>query len=101
MTMIYDYQVAFYGSTNGFHGDRARIFLYGPDRAPAGAIHFRAAGEPLADERDIRGVPVIDMPETMIASVIDLLRNEKPVFFPRDQARSLRTGREPVGEGEG
>lgn len=100
MSMIYDYQVAFYGGAAGFNGDRARVFLYGPDSQPAGSIRFRVAGHAIAEERVVHGLPAIEMPETMIPCVVDLLRNEKPVFFPKDRVRSLRTGREPVGEGE-
>lgn len=42
-------------------------------------------------------------PMSMYANVIDILRNEKPIFFRYNIALNqgfLRTGKEPVGEGE-
>ncbi len=47
-----------------------------------------------------QGQPVMgwyDPPE--FQAVIDLLRNEKPVYYDREQ-QVLHTGQEPVGEGE-
>ena len=40
----------------------------------------------------------------MYAHVIDLLRNEKPIYFSFSDVSKLgfiRTGKEPVGEGDG
>lgn len=100
MPMVYDYEVAIYGGPEGLDGDRARIFLHAPDGQQTGTIHFRVPGAPLRPEREGRTVSHIDLPEAMIATITDLLRNEKPIFFPKTMVRSLRTGKEPVGEGE-
>ena len=40
---------------------------------------------------------------SMYGHVIDLLRNEKPIYFSYSETSNLgflRTGKEPVGEGE-
>ena len=42
-------------------------------------------------------------PMSMYANVIDLLRNEKPIYFSYSEKSKLgyiRTGKEPIGEGE-
>jgi len=42
-------------------------------------------------------------PMSMYANVIDILRNEKPVYFSFSEKTNLgyiRTGKEPIGEGE-
>lgn len=41
------------------------------------------------------------LPSTMFQSVLDILRNEKPVYIYFAQGRGfLSTSQEPVGEGE-
>ncbi|WKK64550.1 hypothetical protein [Lutimonas zeaxanthinifaciens] len=42
-------------------------------------------------------------PVSMYANVVDLLRNEKPIYFSYSEKSKLgyiRTGKEPIGEGE-
>ena len=42
-------------------------------------------------------------PMSMFANIIDILRNEKPIFFSYSKNSNMgyfRTGKEPVGEGE-
>ena len=42
-------------------------------------------------------------PMSMYANIIDILRNEKPVYFSYSEKTNLgyiRTGKEPIGEGE-
>jgi len=42
----------------------------------------------------------LDVPESLLAYVADLLRNEKPVYYNRD-TKHLHTGLEETGEEEG
>ncbi len=42
-------------------------------------------------------------PLSMYANILDILRNEKPIFFSYSEKSHLgyiRTGKEPIGEGE-
>ena len=42
-------------------------------------------------------------PLSMYADIIDILRNEKPIYFSfslRSKLGFIRTGKEPIGEGE-
>ena len=54
--------------------------------------------------RDDLGYPLFSAPASSLPSIVDLLRNEKPVHFTCYDYRPLRlfggmgTGREPVGE---
>jgi hypothetical protein len=56
--------------------------------------------------RDDLGYPLISAPAASLPSIIDVLRNEKPVYFTFYDYRPVRlfgaigTAREPVGEAE-
>lgn len=89
-----------------------------PNRLAATLSLFDASGKTLAlwrffldsnqvaanEFRDDLGYPLFSAPATSFPSIVDLLRNEKPVYFTFYDYRPVRlfgglgTGREPVGE---
>ncbi|HTP64606.1 MAG TPA: hypothetical protein VMJ66_04370 [Geobacteraceae bacterium] len=72
-------------------------------------LRFYVPGSPLAPNefRTDLGYPLVSYPATALASIVDVLRNEKPVFFTWYDYMPVRcfgavgTSREPVGEAEG
>lgn len=100
-TEIKNYHVLFYGSPDGYQTNRAQIALYGPDGKTAAFVRFNDPG--MAFENDSQSGSIIRMhlPSAMFQNVLDVLRNEKPVFIYFAQGRGfLSTSKEPVGEGE-
>lgn len=79
------------------------LFLYDGRSNVVGQVFAVPDGEPLppAEQRD--GRVLLYFHRAAVPQVIDLLRNEGPVFLrwnERGEA-ALETGYEPVGEGEG
>lgn len=81
----------------------AAIHLIGEDDHWLGRIAF-------VDEKYPRGIPAdhtgpsgehyMYLPLSQFPNVIDLLRNEKPIYFGFDSRAVLSTLKEPVGVGE-
>lgn len=102
VTEIKDYHVLIYGSPVGYQTNRAQISLYDYSGKTVAYIRFNDPGmnfenDSQAEDGRIR----MHLPSSMFHNVIDLLRNEKPiyVYFARDRG-FLSTSKEPVGEGE-
>jgi hypothetical protein len=96
------YSIRIYGGPDGLSGLRAAIYL---SEGPEGRawIYFHKSGDPVpADLETPTGFIVMRLPEERFDSVVDLLRNEEPLFvsFTSGIAR-LSTGAEQVGEEEG
>jgi hypothetical protein len=93
------------------NGRTAIVNLYGAGGekiVKIAALEFYPPGSPhaITEFKPQLGFPVVSYPSTALASVVDVLRNEKPVYFtwcdvPPDHWGSLGTRREPVGEAEG
>jgi hypothetical protein len=48
-----------------------------------------------------QGINRMDLPSTMFENVLDVLRNEKPIYVYFTQNRGfLSSSKEPIGEGE-
>ncbi len=103
MPEIKQYAVRFHGGPKAQGtGMRAQVHLFGVDNRLIGEIHFMDDGlllpEDVSEPRLIMALPV-----SMLDNVVDLLRNEGPVFIEW-QAKIdnvyLGTSQEPVGEGE-
>ena len=67
-------------------------------------IHHWVGGKTLiqlgVEGGDYHGIPQIELDDLQEARfIIDVLRNEKPVYYNPDSQR-LRSGEEPVGEEE-
>lgn len=103
MADVAKYHVLVYGSPEGYQTNRAQIALYNAANAVVGYVRFNDPG--MVFENDSlagNGVILMHLPSTMFQSVIDLLRNEKPIQLYFAQGRGFfGTGStEPVGEGE-
>lgn len=100
-TEIKNYHVLFYGSPAGYQTNRAQIALYGPDGKTAAFIRFNDPGMLFENDSQSGGIILMYLPSAMFHSVLDVLRNEKPVYIYFAQGRGfLSTSKEPVGEGE-
>jgi hypothetical protein len=100
-TEIREYHILFYGSPEGYQTNRAQIALYGPTGSVAGYIRFNDPGMLFESDSQAGELIFMHLPSAMLQSVIDVLRNEKPVYLYFAQGRGfLSTSKEPVGEGE-
>ena len=71
-------------------------------------LRFYSPGSPLAQNefRTDLGYPLLSYPSTALVSMIDMLRNEKPLYFTWYDYMPVRcfgavgTSREPIGESE-
>lgn len=85
---------------------RTTISLYDTNDCFRGHLHFIPDNVPLPDstESSIKGVKWcrIYMHLSELHSMVDMLRNEKPIYlYYHDGTNAyIRTGKEPVGEGE-
>ena len=110
MTMleIKKYDVAYYaGGTNAAgYPYRAIIGLRNEEDGLIGAAYFHrtSATMPTADTRKATGYISCHYLFEHYEQVLDLLRNEKPVFVEFEvvsgNTANIRTSAEPVGEGE-
>ena len=68
-----------------------------------GRIYFHPDGNELIDPTESGGVITLRYNLCQLPSVIDMLRNEKPVYIYYYSVGNagLKTGKEPVGEEEG
>ncbi len=98
---IKTYHVLFYGSPEGYQTNRAQIALYGPDGKTAAYVRFNDPGMTFENDYEDGGVIRMHLPSAMFASVLDVLRNEKPLYIYFAQGRGfLSTSTEPIGENE-
>ena len=102
VSTVGNYSVLFYGSPSGYQTNRAQIALYGSDtRRPAAYIRFNDPGMYFEPDSESGGVIYMYLPSAMFEGVVDILRNEKPVYMRFAQSRAfLSTSKEPVGEDE-
>lgn len=99
-TEITNYHILVYGSPEGYQTNRAQISLYGPDGKTAAFVRFNDPGMAFENDAD-DGIIRMHLPSAMFENVLDILRNEKPVYIYFAQGRGfLSTSKEPVGEGE-
>ncbi len=102
MPLITGYSQHFTGTSES-HGSRASLSLIYRRREVA-AVFFVPEGETIPNDIETSsGRIIMYMRESLLPNVIDMLRNEKPIFirhFPSIQTTLLRTGKEPTGEEE-
>lgn len=103
MPEVKHYAIRFHGGPEG-SGDhiRAQIHLFDESNRMVGAIDFLEGVDLLPNDRNQDYIRM-SMPISMAHSVIDMLRNEKPIFLEwQDRLKNafLGTSQEPVGEGE-
>ena len=106
---IKNYDVAYYAGGKNVSGYpyRAIIGLRDENNFPLGAAYFHhsPATMPNADSHKATGYISCHYPAEHYPYVLDLLRNEKPVYVEFEahvgNVGNIRTSAEPVGEGEG
>lgn len=102
MSTVTSYHIAFFGGSAGYQGARASIALADGMKG-LGSIRFHDPGMTFPnDTQDPSGFIIMNLPSTMLESVVDMLRNEKPVSITFSLGMAyLSTGEyEPVGEAE-
>jgi hypothetical protein len=90
-------------NTGALTAERATVWLKGVGGDPLGRIQFYDddAHGGAGDFVDRGSHPVLHLPSSRLADVLDMLRNEKPVFVGFFQDRGvLSTEEEPIGEAE-
>ena len=105
---IKKYDVSYYGGGNNTaaHPYRAIIKLRRGDDTLIGAAYFHRSDDtmPDHDEKNDKDHYLCHYREADYARVMDLLRNEKPIYFEFFRGEfpmcNIATGNEPVGEGE-
>jgi hypothetical protein len=86
----------------------ATVLLFDAGGKVVAFLRFYSPGSPLAPNefRTDLGYPLVSYPSTALASMVDVLRNEKPLYFTWYDYMPVRcfgavgTSREPVGESE-
>jgi hypothetical protein len=102
MPEVNRFRVVVYGSSSDKPNLKGKIELYaaqrqGPTSAlPVGKIKFHDG--PLPADAEEKGSIVMNLPATMLESVVNLLRNESPIYFAFHEGRAvLGTGVEDIG----
>lgn len=101
MANVTSYSVLFFGSPAGYQNNRAQITLYDGSTVVA-YVRFIDPGMTFESDDMLGTIIRMHLPGTMLASVIDMLRNESPirVYFASGKGFLGTTDKEPVGEGE-
>ena len=100
-TEVKKYHVLFYGSPEGYQTNRAQITLYDSQDKPVAYVRFNDPGMFFEADYESGGIIRMHLPSGMFENVLDVLRNEKPVYIYFAQNRGfLSTSTEPVGETE-
>ena len=100
-TEVKKYHILFYGSPQGYQTNRAQIALYNDKDKTVAFIRFNDPGMFFENDYQRDGIIRMHLPSAMFQNVLDVLRNEKPVYIYFAQNRGfLSTSKEPVGEGE-
>jgi hypothetical protein len=101
MPDVASYNLLFYGSPPGYQTNRAQIQLSDADDNTVAWIRFNDPGMFFENDYESGGIIRMHLPSAMFHSVLDVLRNEKPihVYFTGGRA-FLGTASEPIGEEE-
>ncbi len=100
-TEVKKYHILVYGSPAGYQTNRAQIALYDSNGKVAAYIRFNDPGMFFESDSKSGNIIKMHLPSAMFENVLDILRNEKPVYIYFAQGRGfLSTSKEPVGEEE-
>jgi hypothetical protein len=100
-TEVKKYHILVYGSPEGYQTNRAQITLYGDSDKVLAYVRFNDPGMFFEADDMLGDIIRMHLPTSMFQSVLDVLRNEKPVYIYFAQNRGfLSTSKEEVGEGE-
>ena len=95
------YSVLVYGSPSGYQTNRAQIQLSDVNGKSLAWIRFNDPGMFFENDYESGGIIRMHLPSTMFQNVLDILRNEKPIYIYFAQNRAfLGTSKEPIGEEE-
>jgi len=102
MAEVTKYHVLVYGGPEGYQTNRSQIALYGAAGNTIAFLRFNDPGMVFENDSNSGGIISMHLPSTMFQSVLDLLRNEKPiqVYFAQGRGFFGTGSTEPVGEGE-
>lgn len=102
MPAVSHYQVLIYGSPEGYNTNRSQIILYSTVSTICAYVRFNDPGMVFENDHELNGIIYMHLPSAMFQSVLDLLRNEKPikVYFAQGRGFLGTSSVEPVGEGE-
>lgn len=99
--VVDSYSVLFYGGPEGYQTNRAQIQLSDATGQTLAWVRFNDPGMAFENDYESGGIIRMHLPSTMLENVLDVLRNEKPIYIYFAQNRGfLGTSREPVGEEE-
>lgn len=101
MPAVSSYSILFYGGPDGYQTNRAQIQLSDAAGTTLAWIRFNDPGMFFEADANDGGIIKMHLPSAMFQSVLDVLRNEKPinVYFSAGHG-FLGTSNEPVGEAE-
>jgi hypothetical protein len=95
------YHILFYGSPTGYQTNRAQIALYDSSGNTVAYVRFNDPGMFFEDDYESGGIIRMHLPSAMFENVLDVLRNEEPIYIYFGAGRALlTTSLEPVGEEE-
>ena len=101
VTEVKSYHILVYGSPHGYQTNRSQIQLSDSKGKTAAWIRFNDPGMHFESDYQSGGIIRMHLPSTMFKSVLDILRNEKPVYIYFAAGRAfLSTSKEPIGENE-
>lgn len=102
VSQITQYNYQFHGGPDGYQNSRSILRLKAGNTSVA-YVHFVPEGNTIPNDylQTSTGWIRMFMPESALPSVIDMLRNESPIYIYHVSGTTrLYTGNEPVGEEE-
>ena len=102
MAEVKNYHILFYGGPDGYQTNRAQIALYDATGKTIAYVRFNDPGMFFEADYESGGIIRMHLPSAMFQSVLDVLRNEKPIHIYFAQGRGFlgTLSTESVGEGE-
>ena len=102
MAEVSSYSILFYGGPDGYQTNRAQIQLSDASGQTLAWIRFNDPGMFFEADYESGGIIRMHLPSAMFQSVLDVLRNEKPIHIYFAQGRGFlgTSASEPVGEAE-
>lgn len=97
---VKEYHILFYGGPDGYQTNRAQIQLSADGKTLAW-LRFNDPGMAFESDYESGGIIRMHLPSAMFENVLDVLRNEKPVYVYFTAGHGfLSTSNEPIGEEE-
>lgn len=102
MAAVSSYHILFYGGPDGYQTNRAQIQLNNASGQTLAWVRFNDPGMLFEADYESGGIIRMHLPSAMFQSVLDVLRNERPihVYFAAGRGFLGTSSSEPVGEGE-